>query len=111
VLSVSSAAVPFRLIIPVCTNGVYRFTDISRDPYELEPVQEFSIEKLAKKIRKNYDDDVASRWLVDADEIGKYWVLEQRRRWRYNGGGTAREMDPAEMSGMGQIKKAHWWDT
>ena len=111
VLSVSSAAVPFRLIIPVCTNGVYRFTDISRDPYELAPIQEFSIAKLAKKIRKSYADDAASKWLVEADQVGRYWVLEQRRRWRYHGGGTAREMDPAEMSGMGQIKKAHWWDT
>jgi len=82
VLSVSSAAVPFRLIIPVCTNGVYRFTDISRDPYELAPILEFSIEKLANKIRRQYNDDAASKWLREADEVGRYWVLEQRRRWR-----------------------------
>jgi len=111
VLSVSSAAVPFRLVLPICKNGVYRFTDTSKDPNELAPVEEFSIEKLAQRMMKEYSDDVASKWVVEAEKIGKWWVLEQRRRWQYHGGGSVNDIDPNELKGMGTVKKAHWWNT
>ncbi|KAH8599215.1 alkaline-phosphatase-like protein [Bisporella sp. PMI_857] len=119
VLSVGSAAYPYRLIIPVCTSGSYRFTDTNLDHYEKDPLEDFSIDKLVKKIRKtgvyNSLGDAkmgeVEKWLRQAEKIGEYWVVEQRRRWRYRGGGTARDMDPGESSGMGQIKKGHWWET
>jgi len=111
VLSISSAAVPYRLVVPVCKAGVYRFTDVTRDPNELAPIEEFSVSKLAAKVGKKYNDDNASKWVVEAEAIGKWWVLEQRRRWNYHGGASAQDADPSEMGGMGRIKKEHWWET
>ena len=92
---------------------MYRFSDTRLDPYELAPIEEFSTAKLAKKVQKKYkgEGEEVAKWVREAGAVGGYWVKEQRRRWRYRGGGTAREMDPGEMSGMGQIKKEHWWDT
>jgi hypothetical protein len=112
VLSVGSAAVPYRLVLPVCKAGTYRFTDISVDPDELAPIEEFSIKKLAKKIRKiNGDEDgKVEKWIEDAEQVGKWWVLEQRRRWNYHGSASANDAD-AEFTGLGRIKKTHWWET
>lgn len=111
VLSVGSAAVPYRLVLPVCKAGTYRFTDVSRDPAELAPIEEFSVKKLAKKIRKLNGDDKAAAWIADAEKVGKWWVLEQRRRWNYHGGASAKDADAGEFTGMGRIKKEHWWET
>jgi hypothetical protein len=85
VLSVSSAAVPFRLVLPICKTGVYRFTDNSRDPNELAPVEDFSIEKLAQRLRKEHGDRSVTKWVIEAEKIGRWWVMEQRRRWQYHG--------------------------
>jgi hypothetical protein len=111
VLSVGSAAVPYRLVVPVCKAGVYRFTDVSKDPNEISPIEEFSIAKLAAKVLKVNKDERAAKWIVDAEQIGKWWTLEQRRRWNYHGGAAAGDMDVAELGGMGRIKKEHWWET
>jgi len=111
VLSVSSAFVPYRLVVPVCKAGVYRFTDVSRDPSELAPIEEFSVPKLAAKVLKKNSDEKAARWIAEAEAMSKWWVLEQRRRWNYHGGASAKDADPSEFSGMGKIKKEHWWET
>ena len=89
VLSVSSAAVPFpfRLVMAVCKAGVYRFTNTATDPNELFPIEEYSISALASRVKAEHGDAVA-KWVVDAEKIGKWWVLEQRRRWGYDGAGV-----------------------
>lgn len=116
VLSVSSAAVPYRLVLPVCKSGVYRFTDVLLDPNELHPIEEYSIEGLAKKIRKFYkkkgvDGEEAVKWVGDAEKIGKWWVLEQRRRWRFGGSALQEDRKAEEMEGMGKVSKKKWWET
>lgn len=117
-LSISSAAAPWRLVVPVCkAGGVYRFTDVARDPAEERPVEDFSIHKLRKKIRASraYAADAeegrVERWIEQAEQVGKWWVLEQRRRWDYHGGAVAGDADPSEVGAMGRIKKKHWWET
>jgi len=111
VLSISSAAFPYRLVVPVCKAGVFRFTDVSKDPNELAPVEEFSIHKLSKKVLEEMKDERAAKWVVDAEAYGKWWTLEQRKRWNYHGGASAGDMDVGELGGMGRIKKEHWWET
>jgi hypothetical protein len=110
VLSVSSAAVPYRLTLPICKAGEYRFTDSAQDPNELHPVEEYDIEKLASKLAKGYGEE-AAQWVIDAEKIGKWWVLEQRRRWRFAGASLQDDRKPEELRGAGAVKKEHWWDT
>lgn len=125
VLSIGSAAAKWRLVVPVCKAGVYRFTDVGIDDAERNAIEEFSIDKLVTKVRKFYvkwydgdrDDEgkrrveEVGRWIRDAEEVGKWWVLEQRRKWDYHGGASAGDADPNEVGGMGRIKKEHWWET
>ncbi|TVY46973.1 hypothetical protein LOCC1_G002871 [Lachnellula occidentalis] len=113
VLSVSSAAVPYRLILPVCKNGVYRFTDNSRDPHEQHPLEENSIEGLMKTVAKEYGTattDGPAKWVMDAEKVGKWWGVEMRRRWRYRGAALQSDRKPEEMAGLGKVKKKHWWN-
>lgn len=110
VLSVLSAAVPFRLVMIVCEAGAYLFTDTAMDPNELTPIKEYSIPALAIQV-KTYYGDAASKWVVDAEKIVKWWVLEQRRRWGYHGAGLMKDRGPNELLDVGTVKKAHWWNT
>ena len=77
VLSVSSAAMPFRLVIPVCKAGVYRFTSTASDPNELAPMEEYSVTALAARVRRQHGD-AAAKWVIEAEKIGKWWVFEQK---------------------------------
>lgn len=114
ILSVSSAAVPYRLAFPICRNGVYRFTDNVLDPNEIQPIEQYSLSALEKEVRKVYGEelgDEVAEWVQSAGKVGKWWVLEQRRRWRYGGAALQDDRRSDEMDGMGKIKKAHWWNT
>jgi hypothetical protein len=108
-LSVSSAAVPFRLVIPICKSGVYRFTDTDLDPYETSPIEENSISALAKTLSQHFGDET-SAWAVEAEQIGKWWVLEQRRRWGYYGASLHEDRAPEELGDMGKTTGEHWWE-
>lgn len=109
-VSVSSAAVPFRLVMPICKSGSYRFTANDVDPAELHPVEGNSVKELAGKIMSSHGRD-AVEWVQQAEKIGKWWVLEQRRRWRYNGASLQDDRTPEELEGAGAERKEHWWDT
>jgi hypothetical protein len=109
-LSVSSAAVPFRLVLPICKSGVYRFTDTEQDPKETSAIEEISISALAKKLREEFRYE-AAQWVIEAEEVGKWWVLEQRLRWGYDGASLQDDRNPEDMYGMGKSTDRHWWET
>jgi hypothetical protein len=123
-LSVSSAVVPFRLVFPICKSGVYRFTNTDTDPYELDPIEANNINDLANILRSDPDyvnklfkeDDasdprLAARWVVEALSVGKWWVIEQRRRWGFDGASLQDDRDPNDVDGMKKGKGRHWWQT
>ncbi|RDL38121.1 uncharacterized protein BP5553_05554 [Venustampulla echinocandica] len=108
-LSISTSAFPFRLIIPVCKSGLYRFTSTDVDPHELTPTEANSILDLTALVAKLSPE--AAAWVVDAEKVGKWWVLEQRRRWRYHGAARQEDMTAKQMQGAGTEPKKHWWNT
>ncbi|KFX97541.1 hypothetical protein O988_04821 [Pseudogymnoascus sp. VKM F-3808] len=123
-LSVSSAVVPFRLVFPICKSGVYRFTNTDKDPYELDPIEANNINDLANILRSDpewvnrlsKEDDasdprLAARWVVEALSVGKWWVIEQRRRWGFDGASLQDDRDPNDVDGMKKGKGRHWWQT
>jgi hypothetical protein len=112
VLSVSSAAVPFRLIMPVCKSGVYRFTSNDIDPYEDSPLEEYAIESMKKRVTTEISE-AAADWVVDAEKVGKWWMLEMRRRWKFNGAALQDDRRPEELEGAGMTgtkKNRPWWN-
>lgn len=113
-LSVSSVAVPYRLVIPVCKSGVFRFTSTDIDPNERNPIEANSITQLKSRVLRSVRRHLkteAGAWIEEAEQIGKWWVLEQRRRWRYQGATLQDDRRPTELKGAGAEKKEHWWDT
>ncbi|TVY30053.1 hypothetical protein LHYA1_G002536 [Lachnellula hyalina] len=112
VLSVSSAAVPYRLIMPVCKSGVYRFTSNDMDPYEDSPLEEYSLDSMQKRVHKEIGGP-AAQWVAEAEKVGKWWMLEMRRRWDFNGAALQNDRRPEELEGAGMKgtkTKRPWWN-
>jgi hypothetical protein len=83
-LSVRSAARPeFRLVIPLVNDVEWRFSDLSKDPDELSPIERFSLVDLATTIKKEYDEETLG-WLYNAAYVANWWVSENWDRWRFS---------------------------
>ncbi|KAG0160079.1 hypothetical protein PDIDSM_7606 [Penicillium digitatum] len=82
-LSVGSAAVPWRLSLPLNNDFEYRFTDLSEDPYELDPVASWTMPALAAEIYSKHGPD-ASNWAQKAEKVGLWWVAERKKLWNYS---------------------------
>lgn len=81
-LSVGSAAVPYRLILPLAEDFEYIFSDLDTDPNELSPLRGWSFEELIGRVQRQHGDK-AGKWLVDAEKVGKWWIEEQKRLWNH----------------------------
>jgi len=90
-LAISSAAVPWRLLMPLCKTAMLRFTDLSRFEMEEEKIGDWSIDGLRIAVAKEYGE-AAARWSVDAKAVGTWWFWETRRLWNF--GGTSRQEHP-----------------
>ncbi|OQE80476.1 hypothetical protein PENNAL_c0046G05597 [Penicillium nalgiovense] len=81
-LSVGSAAVPYRLILPLAEDFEYIFSNLDTDPNELSPLRGWSLEELIGRVQRKHGDK-AGKWLVDAEKVGKWWIEEQKSLWNY----------------------------
>ncbi|CAG8219812.1 unnamed protein product [Penicillium nalgiovense] len=81
-LSVGSAAVPYRLILPLAEDFEYVFSNLDTDPNELSPLRGWSLEELIGRVQRKHGDK-AGKWLVDAEKVGKWWIEEQKSLWNY----------------------------
>jgi hypothetical protein len=81
-LSVTTASVPYRLILPLKEGFEYSFTHLGEDPNEDHPIKDWTLKTLIKDVAPKYGDEAAA-WLSDAEKVGKWWVTEQKRIWGY----------------------------
>ena len=81
-LSVTSAAVSWRIIVPLHPDFMYRFSDLSADPNELDPLEEWSLEELISTVQAKHGEE-AARWAEDADKVTHWWVKDMHRVWNY----------------------------
>lgn len=72
----------WRLIVPVFGNYEWRFTDITVDPHEEQPILSFDLDKLKDILETNQEPD-AVRWVEEAAIVTRWWVGENHKRWRY----------------------------
>lgn len=82
-LSVSSAAVPYRLILPLTKDFSYTFSDLSRDPHETDVIEDWDHHSLFHNIKEKYGHE-ATTWASDARKVGLWWVHEKKRLWNYH---------------------------
>ncbi|KAF8424283.1 alkaline-phosphatase-like protein [Tirmania nivea] len=105
-----SPGTPYRLVLPVCEHAPYRFSDLSKDHYEVEVFESWQKGRaLRKAVEKKYGKE-AGDWVTQAEKIAGWSLWEGRRRWGYDGG-TRREDRGAEHNDDGKLIKDHWWET
>ncbi|KAJ5591627.1 Alkaline phosphatase-like alpha/beta/alpha [Penicillium hispanicum] len=78
-----SASKPYRLTFPLVADAPWRFTNIETDPFELAPDEELDVVALIDLVQRR-DGAAAGQWLTEAVHVARWWVLENRRRWRYD---------------------------
>ncbi|KAJ5648261.1 hypothetical protein N7490_004633 [Penicillium lividum] len=84
-LAVRSAVRPqYRLVIPLVNDVEWRFSDLSTDPQELNPISRFNLADLAASLDDKYDDDEVLDWLFNAAYVTNWWVGENWARYRYD---------------------------
>ncbi|OGE52086.1 hypothetical protein PENARI_c011G04505 [Penicillium arizonense] len=81
-LSVGSAAVPWRLNLPLNNDFEYRFTDLERDPFELDPATAWSMGGLAADVYSKFGPEAVD-WVLKAEKVGLWWVTERKKLWNY----------------------------
>ncbi|KAJ5156738.1 hypothetical protein N7492_009541 [Penicillium capsulatum] len=79
-LSVGSAAVPYRLILPLTEDFEYVFSNLDKDPNELNTLREWSMEDLVSEVTLEHGAD-AGEWMTEAAQVGHWWVKERKRLW------------------------------
>lgn len=84
-LSVASAAAPYRLILPLTREFTFIFSDLSQDPYEMDVVEDWDLHSLLHTVKRKYGHD-AAHWLKEAEQVGRWWVDEKKRLWNYHDG-------------------------
>jgi hypothetical protein len=81
-VSVTSADTPYRLILPIREGFEYVFTHLDKDPGEQHPMKTWTLSEIVEEITTKFGEDAAS-WTEDAEQVGKWYVNEQRRIWGY----------------------------
>lgn len=81
-LSVTAADVPYRLILPLKEGFEYTFTHLGEDPGERNLTKAWTLGGLIEEVSPKFGNQSAS-WLEDAEQVGKWWVSEQKRIWGY----------------------------
>lgn len=81
-IGVTSADVPWRLVVPVNKILEYRITNAVTDPQELHPISAWSPEELEEAAFHELGED-AARWISEAIPTVRWWAKERQRLWRY----------------------------
>lgn len=79
-LSVTTADMPYRLILPLKESFEYTFTHLGEDPGEKTLTKAWTLAQLIKEVAPKHGEE-ATAWLEDAEKVGKWWVTEQKRIW------------------------------
>ncbi|KAF5022714.1 hypothetical protein F66182_5262 [Fusarium sp. NRRL 66182] len=82
-LSMTSADVPYRIVIPLDDSNQYRFTELKTDPLEYKPLERWTLDQLKTAVEAQYGEE-ASAWVLEADAVAKWWGPERKKLWGYN---------------------------
>lgn len=72
----------WRIVIPILADIEWRFTNTKDDKHENESILDFGYPEFVKKVQDAWGEE-ASRWVEEAAFVGKWWVDDNARRWRY----------------------------
>ncbi|KAK8147219.1 hypothetical protein G3M48_001974 [Beauveria asiatica] len=82
-LGVRSARDPaWRLVVPIVEDMEWRFTNLEDSPNETEEIVDFGYASFLGTIEEIHGTDAAV-WAEEAAFLARWWVDENRRRYRY----------------------------
>ena len=87
-VGIRSASEPYRLVAPLKSDAQWRFTNVDRDPFELQPDEDYDLRTLIDAVQTWYGPEAAG-WLNEAGHVALWWIEENHRRWKF---------DPEEVS-------------
>ncbi|KAF4470969.1 hypothetical protein FALBO_2110 [Fusarium albosuccineum] len=82
-LGITSADVPYKMVIPLAKVTEYRMVDAVNDPLEENAIASWSAEGIVDEARSKFGDE-AAQWASEAVPVGNWWALERQRLWRYH---------------------------
>ncbi|RJE18711.1 Sulfatase domain protein [Aspergillus sclerotialis] len=82
-LAVTSAAAPYRLVLPLTKDFEFAFSNLEKDPDEEHIINEWNLKGLLKKVKNEHGKE-AAKWVQDAESIAKWWIEERKRVWNYH---------------------------
>lgn len=82
-LSVSSAAAPYRLILPLTTDFEYTFSHLEKDPAEKAVIKEWKRDGLVRRVLREHGRE-AAQWVQEAEEVARWWIEDRKRLWNYH---------------------------
>ncbi|KAK7420344.1 hypothetical protein QQX98_002767 [Neonectria punicea] len=84
-LSVRDAHQPnWRIVVPIVENIEWRFSDLAKDPHEKSVVVGFGFKSFLAKVELDHGRE-AAEWVEKAAFMSRWWVEDNRKRWRYEG--------------------------
>ncbi|GJN69806.1 hypothetical protein PLICBS_003858 [Purpureocillium lilacinum] len=72
----------WRLVVPIVKNIEWRFTSLDLDPTEEHPTTGFDYVFFLRSVEKKHGIN-AARWAEEGAFLARWWVEDNRRRWRY----------------------------
>ncbi|KFG86091.1 sulfatase domain-containing protein [Metarhizium anisopliae] len=82
-LAMTSADVPWRLVLPWDDSAEYVFTNLEKDPLELDGILNWSLEGLVSDVERHLGADAAT-WVREAASVARWWGMERKRLWKYH---------------------------
>ena len=81
-LFVQASTLSWRLVVPLVTEVKWQFTDLANDPQEERPIRSMIFDDLLTRTNATYGSDAAT-WVIKAIEVSKWFVTDNKKRWRY----------------------------
>ncbi|KAJ5097641.1 hypothetical protein N7456_008362 [Penicillium angulare] len=82
-VAMRSAAMPYRLVIPLVPEVEWRFTNLETDPHEKNPIKSFGLAPLTSAIAMKHGAEAVA-WTEEAAKAGQWWVADNWRRYEYS---------------------------
>lgn len=82
-ISARSASHPYRLVVPLKPDAMWRFSDPSTDPREIYPEEDVDILDLIDIVQTRYGPE-AAKWANEAAHAALWWIEDNHRRWKYD---------------------------
>ncbi|KAI1055427.1 hypothetical protein LB506_011464 [Fusarium annulatum] len=83
-LSIRDGRYPERhLVVPIIEHVAWKLADLTKDPYEHNPVQALDFKSFLQEVEQKFGRDVAE-WAEEGAFMTRWFIKENSKRWRFD---------------------------